>query len=198
MALNRPVTLQSYSMSKTIAISGAGGFIGSWCVKSFLEASHNVVAIVRDASNDAKVRISSRRALLTLTQNAHLRDLAKQIGKGKLTFASATLGDQKAYEEALKGCSVLVHVASPYFYTATGTNRRIFVEISQNLLDVKKEILEPAVNGTNTAIDAAVAQGLERVVVTSSGGAVMHFPLEEGYKLSKDDWNRWSSETVMP
>jgi nucleoside-diphosphate-sugar epimerase len=59
------------------------------------------------------------------------------------------------------GAHALTHTATPYIYAAD---------------DPQKEIVDPAVNGTVDAIQGALAAGVRRVVVTSSGGAVFSFP----------------------
>jgi len=81
------------------------------------------------------------------------------------------------------GCHAVIHTATPYFYTAN---------------DPQKEIVDPAVNGTLHAMKAAKEAKVKRIVVTSSGGAVFHFPVEPGYVFSEKDWNSNSSIATSP
>lgn len=41
--------------------------------------------------------------------------------------------------------------------------------------------------GTLAALRAAVANKVQRVVITSSGGAFVHFPVPDGYKFTVND-----------
>ncbi len=82
------------------------------------------------------------------------------------------------------GAHALIHTATPYIYAAD---------------DPQKEIVDPAVNGTVDAIQGALAAGVRRVVVTSSGGAVFSFPPPRaGYVYTEKDWNTWSTLTNNP
>lgn len=59
----------------------------------------------------------------------------------------------------LIGADILIHTATPYVYTAP---------------DPQKDIVEPAVKGTVDAINAAIANKVKRVVVTSSGNCLAY------------------------
>ncbi len=39
---------------------------------------------------------------------------------------------------------------------------------------------------------------MKRVIITSSGGAIFHFPVEPGYTFTEKDWNTTSSLTNGP
>jgi nucleoside-diphosphate-sugar epimerase len=60
------------------------------------------------------------------------------------------------------GAHVLIHTATPYIYTAP---------------DPQRDIVDPAIKGTVDAINAAIDNGLKRVVICSSGGAAMSIPV---------------------
>jgi len=96
---------------------------------------------------------------------------------GQLEFVEADL-QAGNYEDCLKGCVGLIHTATPYIYTAN---------------DPEKEIVQPAVDGTVSALNAAIKAGVKRVVVTSSGGAFLGVPVEPNYEFTTKDWNTWSS-----
>jgi nucleoside-diphosphate-sugar epimerase len=62
----------------------------------------------------------------------------------------------------MEGCDAVIHVASPYIYSAK---------------DPQKEIVDPAVEGAKSVLLAAAkSPSVKRIVFTSSGGAVIHFP----------------------
>jgi len=102
--------------------------------------------------------------------------------EGQLTFRQANIEDG-TYGEVLKGISVLIHTASPYKYTAD---------------DPQKEIVDPAVKGTVDAINAAIQNGLKRIIITSSGGAVMSIPVTQEKTFTDKDWNTVSTLTNNP
>jgi len=102
--------------------------------------------------------------------------------ENQLEFFEADLqsGD---YEKIFAGATSVIHTATPYIYTAPNP---------------QTDIVDPAVNGTVNAIKAALKCGVKRIVITSSGGAILHFPVAEGYVFTNKDWNTNSSLTNNP
>jgi len=111
---------------------------------------------------------------------AFLKSFPQKEGQLELVEADIQGG---VYDKILKGVDALIHTATPYLYTAN---------------DPQKEIIEPAIEGTTAAIKACITNNVKRIVITSSGGAVMHFPVEPGYVFKQTDWNTWSSLTNNP
>jgi len=88
------------------------------------------------------------------------------------------------YEDCIKGCDGVIHLATAYLYSSP---------------DPQKEIVEPAVEGVRSMLQACLkTPSIKRVVITSSGGAILHFPVDPGYMFTDKDWNRWSSLTNNP
>jgi nucleoside-diphosphate-sugar epimerase len=112
---------------------------------------------------------------------AHLETLAKQHGAHIEVVQAELQADQ--YVSAFQGARAVIHTATPYIYTAA---------------DPQKEIIDPAIEGTLSALRAAKISGVKRVVITSSGGAVFHFPVPAGYKFTAEDWNTQASLTNNP
>jgi len=144
-----------------VSVTGGSGFIAAHIIKLLLEKGYNVVAIVRDLSNEAKV--------------AHLKKFPQK--PGQLTFRQANIEDG-TYGDVLKGSHILIHTATPYKYTAD---------------DPQKEIIDPAIKGTEDAIKAALDNGIRRVVITSSGGAIFSFPITQVHTYTDKDWNKISN-----
>ena len=153
---------------KLIAVTGASGYIAGHIIPLLLQKGYKVRGVVRDLSKRSKYE--------------HLLRLPGASDAGRLEFVQADLQDNK-YGEILKGCYGLIHTASPYIYEAA---------------DAERDIVAPAIAGTTSAINAAIAAGVKRVVVTSSGGAVLHFPVEPNYAFTAKDWNNWSSVQNNP
>ncbi|KAE9396628.1 NAD(P)-binding protein [Gymnopus androsaceus JB14] len=79
------------------------------------------------------------------------------------------------YTEALKGVTAVIHSASPFIVTIN---------------DPKKDLLDPAIEGTLSVLRATQAAGIKRVVVTSSLGAVPSKPelIFADVTYGPDDW----------
>jgi dihydroflavonol-4-reductase len=103
-------------------------------------------------------------------------------GYDRLTAVEADLLRPDGFTEAFAGCDAVLHMASPYTLEAK---------------DARKELLEPAVQGTLHVLEAAAATPtVKRVVLTSSMAAVTDEP--DGRVLTEADWNTRSSLTRNP
>jgi len=111
---------------------------------------------------------------------AHLKKFPQK--PNQLSFRQAAI-EEGTYGDALKGAHILIHTATPYRYTAD---------------DPQKEIVDPAIKGTEEAIKAALENGIKRVVVTSSGGAILSFPVTQEHTYTDKDWNKVSSLVHNP
>ena len=95
----------------------------------------------------------------------------------------------ESFDRLLEGASVLIHSASPFFI---GTSH-----------DPKTELLDPAVQGTQNALEAAKrAKGIRRVVVTSSVASVFgdnqDMQVEGVSAFSEAHWNTSSRLDHQP
>lgn len=85
---------------KTVAVTGASGYLGSTVVKLLLEKGYNVKGTVRDPSNPAKVE--------------HLKRLPNATSN--LALFKADLMDEGSFDETFQGCHCVFHTASPVPY----------------------------------------------------------------------------------
>ncbi|KAE9410580.1 NAD(P)-binding protein [Gymnopus androsaceus JB14] len=103
-------------------------------------------------------------------------DMLKKVFPSE-KFETAIVPDliKSDYTEALKGVTAVIHSASPF-------------TLSVN--DPKKDMLDPAVEGTLSVLRATQAAGIKRVVLTSSIGAVPSQPelLSADVTYGPDDW----------
>ena len=157
-----------------VLVTGANGYVASWLVKYLLEDGFIVRATVRDKSNQKKV--------------GHLLKL-EQAHPGKLTFHNADLFDSGAFDEAMTGCELVFHTASPF--------------IVRGLKDPQKELIEPALQGTHNVLESAnKTESVKRVVLTSSVVAIYGDSVETldqaNGMFSESDWNTTSSVEHQP
>ncbi|MEI8185991.1 MAG: SDR family oxidoreductase [Chlorobiaceae bacterium] len=96
----------------------------------------------------------------------------------RLELVEADLLSDGAYDSAVKGCDYVMHTASPY-------------EI--NVKNPQTDLVDPAVNGTETVLESCLKSGsVKRVVLTSSIAAITDEP-ESMKVFTEKDWNTMSS-----
>ncbi len=118
-----------------------------------------------------------------LDRDADHRHLRELPGAERLELVQADLIDDGAFADAVEGCRYVQHVASPYVLTPR---------------DVQRDLVEPAVKGTRSMLEAcARAPSVERVVLTSSMAAVTDEPGSDR-ALTEEDWNEKSSVSRNP
>ncbi len=102
--------------------------------------------------------------------------------KERLELVSADLMTPGAFNNAVAGCEYVIHTASPYLTDAK---------------DPQRDLVDPAVQGTLSVLEACRAAGhVKRVVLTSSFAAVHDDP--DGRVLTEADWNTTSTLTRNP
>lgn len=158
----------------TVLVTGASGYIAGWIVKYLLEEGHTVHATVRDPHKIASV--------------GHLLEMAEGA-PGTLRLFRANLLEAGSFDEAMAGCDIVLHTASPF--------------VLEGYTDAHEALVRPAVEGTRHVLDAARrCHTVKRVVVTSSVAAVfgdnIDFVKSGKAMLSDEDWNTTSSVTHNP
>ncbi|UXY23839.1 NAD-dependent epimerase/dehydratase family protein [Streptomyces cynarae] len=131
--------------ARTAVVTGGSGFVGSHLVRRLLERDYQVHATVRSAAHSAKVLPLHR---------------LQQEFPGRLTLFEADLLRPGSFDEAMSGCRVVFHVASPF-------------RMPEKIKDGRKDMVEPAVDGTrNVLASVERAATVERLVLTSTVGAI--------------------------
>ncbi|MFH0939349.1 MAG: hopanoid-associated sugar epimerase [Planctomycetota bacterium] len=119
-----------------ILVTGVSGFVGNHVARALLQRGETVRALVRKTSN------------LTL-----ISDL-------KIELATGDLRDPASLAAAVKGCSMLFHVAADYRFDVSDPN----------------EVYKSNVEGTRNLLEAAGHAGLKRIVYTSTVGCIGFLP----------------------
>ncbi len=158
----------------TALVTGANGYIASWLVKYLLEQEFTVHATVRDKTNQNKV--------------SHLQTLINEY-PGKLTLFNADLFNNGDFDEAMEGCELVFHTASPF--------------IIRGLNDPQTELIDPALKGTRNVLESANRiHSVKRIILTSSvvaiyGDYVDMQSTEQGV-FTEAHWNTTSSVGHQP
>jgi len=159
--------------SKPVLVTGATGYVAGWIVKRLLEEGVTVHAAVRNPADRSKVE--------------HLAQLAHNK-QGKLILFKADLLDIGSYQEAMAGCEVVIHTASPF---------------TLNIKDPQKDLVTPAVEGTRNVLETVnKTASVKRVVLTSSCAAIYGDTADKesipGGVFTESDWNTTSSLKHQP
>lgn len=114
----------------------------------------------------------------TVRTEAHEKNvrqtLSPHLDPSKLEFARADLLKDEGWQEAVRGCEFVIHTASPY--------------PAENPKDENVVIL-PAREGTLRVLRAAQAEGVKRVVMLSTIGAVFDGHEGENRTFDETDWS---------
>ncbi len=167
------MVMTQISTSNPVMITGATGYVAGWVVQRLLAEGCTVHATVRDPTNPEKLK--------------YLDALAQQT-PGSLRYFKADLLTPGAYAEAMQGCTIVFHTASPF---VIGVN------------DPQKDLVEPAQLGTRNVLEeAARTDSVKRVVVTSSCAAIYgdnaDLANSANGRFSEADWNTTSSIDHQP
>lgn len=132
------------SPQNPVLVTGASGYIASWIVKYLLDAGRTVHATVRDPKRAASV--------------APLLAMAEQA-PGTLRLFKADLLDAGSFDEAMQGCELVMHTASPF--------------VLEGFTDANEALVRPAVEGTRHVLEACNrTESVKRAVLTSSVASI--------------------------
>jgi len=153
-------------------VTGATGYVAGWLVKRLLEDGITVHAAVRNPDKKEKIQ--------------HLDAIAEN-SPGSIKYFKSDLMEEGSYAEAMEGCELVFHTASPFALTVK---------------DPQKELIDPAVNGTRNVLEQAnKTASVKRVVLTSSCAAIYSDASEtEKYPngVTEEVWNTTASLDYQP
>jgi nucleoside-diphosphate-sugar epimerase len=146
-------------MNETVLVTGITGFIAKQVAADLLKAGHRVRGTLRSPARADEVR----RAMA-----------AAGADPANLSFVQADLERDEGWDEAMRGCAFVQHIASPF----------------PKIQPKDREGLVPAArDGAVRVVDAALAGGVRRIVLTSSMGAMVYSPTRRGGQaVTESDW----------
>ena len=159
--------------SSPVCVTGATGYVAGVLIQELLKIGVTVHATCRDPSQKDRL--------------AYLQTVADGL-PGALKFYKADLLDKGSFHEAMKGCSIVFHTASPFV---------------MKVEDPTKDLIEPAVHGTENVLTAVNdTPSVKRVVLTSSVVAMKTDAADAdeapGGVLNEDAWNRTATLATSP
>ena len=125
-----------------VLLTGVTGYIGQHCAAELLRQGYEVVGTIRSRAKADSTRIA----------------IAKVAPVDLLTFVEVDLLSKTGWAEAMKGCTFVMHVASPFVLAQPKD---------------ENEMIVPAVEGTKRVIAAAQRARVKRLVLTSSTFAII-------------------------
>lgn len=129
-------------MSETHLVTGGSGFIASHVVRELLEAGYTVHTTVRSTQNTKKMM-----ALFELQTKF----------PNKLKVFEADLLQPGSFSDAMAGCPVVHHVASPFL-------------MPEHIKDPQTQMTDPALNGVRNVLESVnQTKSVRRVIQMSSG-----------------------------
>lgn len=167
------MTETSYAVTSPVLVTGATGYLAGWIIKRLVKQGVEVHAAVRDPENAKKL--------------AHLKKLDAE-NPGSVKFFKADLLEEGSFDEAMQGCKVVFHTASPVLLTSSNP---------------QKDLVDPALKGTRNVLQSANnVSSVSRVVLTSSALAMygdnkdlQNLP---NAMLTESNWNETSSIDHQP
>jgi nucleoside-diphosphate-sugar epimerase len=153
------------SSKQTVLVTGASGFIAMHCILKLIEQGYHVRGTLRSPTRAPGLR----QAFSKYTTNDE-----------RLEFCKADLTSDEGWDEAARGCTYILHVASPF---------------PPGPPDHDDDLIRPAREGTLRVLRAAAAAGVKRVVLTSSIAAVSYGqPCGCNTVFTEDDWSPLDSD----
>jgi len=143
----------------TVLVTGGTGFVGVHCILQLLQKGYNVKTTLRSLKRKDEV--------IEMLKTGGI------ISFDNLAFIETDLTKDDNWDEAMKDCDYVLHVASP-----------IFLSLPKD----ENEMIRPAVDGALRVLKAARNAGVKRIVMTSNFGAVGYSHKNPNDEITETDW----------
>jgi len=164
--------MQTIDPAVPVLVTGGSGYVASWIVRYLLEDGHTVRATVRNPDKPTGLE--------------HLHALSTDH-PGRLTLHKADLLDEGSFTEAMQGCELVIHTASPF--------------LLGRIRDADRQLVKPALEGTRNVLSSVNAtESVKRVVLTSSTVAICgdNIDMKGKATFTEEDWNTTSTADHQP
>jgi nucleoside-diphosphate-sugar epimerase len=149
-----------------VCVTGGSGFIALHLIIQLLEKGYTVNTTVRSLSNKSKI--------------SFLLNLQEKFPK-KLNLYEADLLTPNSFDESIKEVSIVHHVASPFLPAS-------------KVEDPMKQLIEPALKGTENVLNSVLKFGVKKVILTSSIAAICSpMTVKDGSTIDESFWNETST-----
>jgi len=145
--------------SETVLVTGGTGYVGSHCLLQLMQKGYNVKTTLRSMKRKNEVIEMLKMGGIASFDN--------------LKFIETDLTKDDNWDEAVKDCKYVLHVASP---------------ISSTMPKDENEMIRPAVDGTLRVLKAARDAGVKRVVLTSNFGAIGYSHKDPDTVITEEEW----------
>lgn len=157
-------------MKQNVLVTGGTGYLGSWIIQIFAENNWQVSTTVRKNTKPENLAVFNK--------------IKSSTGKDIKIF-HADLLEEGSFAEAIEQADVIIHSASPFL--AFGSK------------EPQKELVDPAVKGTENVLRSVAKSGKKRIVLTSSVAAMFGDGREvSGKTIDESNWNQVSSVEYRP
>ena len=147
-----------------VLVTGATGFIGLHCIHQLLNQGYAVNGSLRSPERKDEI-LDALKNVNTPTENLNLFIL--------------NLTEDEGWDEGMRGCDYLMHVASP---------------LSVKAYD-DEYFVKPAVAGVKRALKFAKKHNIKKVVLTSSVAAIFESDEDKKY-YNENDWSDHKSHKI--
>lgn len=152
-------------MKGKVLLTGISGFLGSHTAIRLLENDYEVIGTLRNPDRIESIKLVLANHTTKITN---------------LKFVKAELLDEQVWQSIIKEVDYVQHIASPF---------------PRELPKDENEIIKPAKEGTLNILKAASANGVKRVVITSSIAAVVYGKDKE-HRHGTFDESDWTDVTI--
>jgi nucleoside-diphosphate-sugar epimerase len=142
-----------------VLVTGGTGFVGIHTILQLLQKGYQVKTTLRNLNRQDEITSMLKNGGITSFEN--------------LKFIVTDLTKDDNWDEAVKDCTYVLHIASP-----------IFLALPKD----ENEMIRPAVDGTLRVLKAAKAAGVKRVVMTSNFGAVGYSHKDPKMPITEKEW----------
>mgnify|MGYP000485262438 CR=1 FL=1 len=152
---------------KNILVTGGTSYIGKHCIAQLIEKGYNVRTTIRDISRSSEVK----------------SDLEKYLEKEiSLDIFEADLLKDDGWNDAIKGCDAIIHIAGPFPVGFEGG---------------EKELTGPHEDGAMRVFKYAKENGVNRIILTSSIASVwMDSDLDLLTNFDEKNWTDLSNQDL--